>query len=55
MLRPAGFDTLPVRIWTYSTEVGLDPRAAALALLLVALVGLPWLLLTVRRPGATGL
>jgi len=55
VLRPAGFDTLPVRIWTYSTEVGLDPRAAALALLLVALVGLPWLLLTVRRPGATGL
>ncbi|CAA9578523.1 MAG: Ferric iron ABC transporter, permease protein, partial [uncultured Thermomicrobiales bacterium] len=55
VLRPAGFDTLPVRIWTYSTEVGLDPRAAALALLLVALVGVPWLLLTVRRPGATGL
>ncbi len=52
ILRPPGFDTLPVRIWTYTLDVGPDPRAAAIALLLVVLVGLPWLiLLLVRQPG----
>ena len=45
VLRPPGYDTLPVRIWVYTTDVGPDPRAAALALLLVVLVGVPWLAL----------
>ena len=50
ILRPAGFDTLPVRIWVHSTEVGLDPRASVLAFVLVILVGLPWsILLLVRQ------
>lgn len=53
ILRPPGFDTLPVRIWVHTTDVGLDPRAAALGLVLVVLVGLPWLLLLwVRQPVA---
>lgn len=52
VVRPPGFDTLPVRIWTYTMDVGPDPRAAAIALLLVVLTGLPWLaLLLVRQPG----
>lgn len=45
ILRPAGFDTLPVRIWTHTMDVGADPRAAVVALLLVVLVGIPWLAL----------
>lgn len=53
ILRPPGFDTLPVRIWVRSTDVGLDPQGATLGLVLVVLVGLPWLiLLMVRTPGA---
>ncbi len=53
ILRPPGFDTLPVRIWVHTTDVGLDPRAATLGIVLVALVGVPWLiLLLVRQPGA---
>lgn len=52
VLRPPGFDTLPVRIWVHTMDVGPDPRAAADALLLVVLVGIPWfLLLLVRGPG----
>jgi len=49
ILRPAGFDTLPVRIWTHSTEVGLDPRASVLALILVTLVGAGWSILLFGR------
>lgn len=45
ILRPPGFDTLPVRIWVYTMDVGPDPRSAAVALLLVLLVGAPWLAL----------
>lgn len=45
LLRPAGYDTLPVRLWTHTMDVGPDPRAAVVALVLVALVGLPWLAL----------
>lgn len=58
ILRPAGFDTLPVRIWTHTMDVGADPRAAVVALLLVVLVGIPWLALLLVpvagvRPGRT--
>jgi iron(III) transport system permease protein len=45
ILRPPGFDTLPVRVWIRTMDVGPEPAAAALALLLVALVALPWLAL----------
>lgn len=45
ILRPPGFDTLPVRVWIHTMDVGPEPAAAALALLLVALVALPWLAL----------
>ena len=44
ILRPAGFDTVPVRIWIYTMDVGPEPRAAILALALVALIALPWLI-----------
>ncbi len=50
ILRPAGYDTLPVRIWTHTMDVGPDPYAAAVALLLVVLVGVPWLVLLARGP-----
>lgn len=43
IVRPPGFDTLPVRIWIHTMDVGPEPRAAALALVLVALTALPWL------------
>jgi len=43
ILRPAGFDTIPVRIWIYTMDVGPEPRAATLALALVALIAIPWL------------
>jgi iron(III) transport system permease protein len=55
VLRPPGFDTLPVRVWIHTMDVGPEPAAAALALLLVALVAVPWLLLLlVRRRMAVG-
>ncbi|MFQ5893182.1 MAG: ABC transporter permease [Nitrospinota bacterium] len=50
IVRPAGFDTLPVRIWIYTMDIGPDPRAAALALTLVGIVAIPWLLLLIWRP-----
>jgi iron(III) transport system permease protein len=43
ILRPPGFDTLPVRIWIHTMDVGPVPSAALLALVLVAIVALPWL------------
>lgn len=52
IVRPPGFDTLPVRIWIYTMDVGPEPRAAALALALVATIALPWLLfLSLRSKG----
>jgi iron(III) transport system permease protein len=52
ILRPPGFDTLAVRIWIRTMDVGPDPCAAFLALLLVGLVALPWLALAGSdRPG----
>lgn len=52
IVRPPGFDTLPVRIWIYTMDIGPEPRAAALALTLVALVAIPWLVLSLWRPRA---
>jgi len=49
IVRPPGFDTLPVRIWIYTMDVGPEPRAAALALALVATIAIPWLLLLSLR------
>lgn len=43
ILRPPGFDTLPVRVWIHTMDVGPEPAAATLALLLVGLIALPWL------------
>jgi iron(III) transport system permease protein len=50
ILRPPGFDTLPVRIWIHTMDVGPVPTAALLALVLVVIVAVPWLaLLTFGR------
>ncbi|MBI3029520.1 MAG: iron ABC transporter permease [Candidatus Rokubacteria bacterium] len=49
IVRPPGFDTLPVRIWTHAMDVGPEPRAAALALALVLTIALPWFALLSRR------
>jgi len=43
ILRPPGFDTLPVRVWIQTVDMGPEPAAAALALALVASIALPWL------------
>jgi len=52
ILRPPGFDTLPVRIWIHTMDVGPVPTAAFLALVLVSVVALPWLgLVLVGRRG----
>ncbi|MBI4589834.1 MAG: iron ABC transporter permease [Candidatus Rokubacteria bacterium] len=52
IVRPPGFDTLPVRIWIYAMDVGPEPRAAVLALALVLTIALPWLvLLSLRSRG----
>jgi iron(III) transport system permease protein len=45
LLRPAGFDTLPVRVYIHTVEAEYA-KAAALALFLVAFTALPWLVLT---------
>ena len=37
-----GYDTLAVRLWVHTTDVGPDPRAAAVALLLLAVLGGAW-------------
>lgn len=50
VLRPAGFDTLPVRVWVHTMDVGVEPRAAVVALLLIGLVGLSWLGALLLRP-----
>lgn len=42
IVRPPGYDTLAVRIWVHTTDVGPDPRAAAVALLLLVVLGVTW-------------
>ncbi len=48
LLRPAGFDTLPVRIWIHTIEADYS-KASTLALVLVAVSALPLLLVEWRR------
>jgi iron(III) transport system permease protein len=48
IVRPPGFDTLAVRLWLYTLDVGPEARASALAILLVALLAVPWLVLLHR-------
>jgi iron(III) transport system permease protein len=45
VLRPPGFDTLAVRIWVHTMDVGPDPRAAVAALMLTVVTGGTWLVL----------
>lgn len=53
ILRPAGFDTLPVRIWIQSSE-GVFTLAAPAALVLIACSSVPMLFLILRsRVGGT--
>ncbi len=49
LLRPTGFDTLAVEIWSASTDL-LYARAAASALVLVAVSAVPMYLLATRDP-----
>jgi len=48
LLRPAGFDTLPVRVYIHTVEAEYA-KAAILSLLLIAFTALPWLVLTRLR------
>jgi len=48
LLRPAGFDTLPVRVYIHTVEAEYA-KAGALALLLITFTALPWLLVTRLR------
>jgi iron(III) transport system permease protein len=48
LLRPAGFDTLPVRVYIHTVEAEYA-KAGALALLLIAFTALPWLVVTHLR------
>jgi iron(III) transport system permease protein len=47
LLRPAGFDTLPVRIWIQSSE-GVFELAAPAALVLIACSSVPMFFLIMR-------
>lgn len=48
LLRPAGFDTLPVRVYIHTVEAEYG-KAGALSLLLIAFTALPWLVVTRLR------
>jgi iron(III) transport system permease protein len=48
LLRPAGFDTLPVRIYIHTVEAEYA-KAAVLSLILITLTALPWLVVTRLR------
>lgn len=48
LLRPAGFDTLPVRIYIHTVEAEYA-KAAILSLLLITFTALPWLVMTRLR------
>jgi len=48
LLRPAGFDTLPVRVYIHTVEAEYT-KAGALAVLLITCTALPWLLVTRLR------
>lgn len=48
LLRPAGFDTLPVRVYIHTVEAEYA-KGGAVALLLIAFTALPWLVVTHLR------
>jgi len=48
LLRPAGFDTLPVRVYIHTVEAEYA-RAAVMALLLITFTALPWMVVTRLR------
>jgi iron(III) transport system permease protein len=48
LLRPPGFDTIPVRVYIHTVEAEYG-KAAALSLLLIACTALPWLIVTRRK------
>ena len=48
LLRPAGFDTLPVRVYIHTVEAEYA-RAAVMALLLIVFTALPWMVVTRLR------
>ena len=48
LLRPAGFDTLPVRVYIHTVEAEYA-KAAALSLMLIGFTALPWLVVTRLR------
>ena len=52
LLRPTGFDTLAVDIWSAGNEL-LFAQAAASALVLLAISAVPMFLLVVRQKDAT--
>ena len=55
IVRPPGFDTLPVRVWIHTMDVGPEPKAALLALALVGTIALPWLMLILLKPKGVSL
>jgi iron(III) transport system permease protein len=48
LLRPPGFDTLPVRVYIHTVEAEYS-KAASLSLLLIAFTALPWLVVSRLR------
>jgi iron(III) transport system permease protein len=48
LLRPPGFDTLPVRVYIHTVEAEYS-KAAALSLVLIAFTALPWVIVTRLR------
>ena len=45
LLRPPGFDTIPVRVYIHTVEAEYE-KAAAVSLMLIACTALPWLIVT---------
>ncbi len=48
LLRPAGFDTIPIRVYIHTIEAEYS-TAATMSLLLIAATAIPWLLISAMR------
>ena len=48
LLRPAGFDTIPIRVYIHTIEAEYS-TAATMSLLLIAATAIPWLLISTMR------
>ncbi|HIA13683.1 MAG TPA: ABC transporter permease subunit [Nitrospirales bacterium] len=48
LLRPAGFDTIPVRIYIHTVEADYS-TAAVMSILLIAATAVPWLAISTMR------